>query len=258
MGCDYSTRARNEPEDHIQHYESKSPFCTLSPHRLEYTAIKYAPDQNLTEAQIRKVWEKLGLSTRQQAKTDWWLEYRSTEGWERNGLFTTAVLLSTGSSEEKCSVLFWLFVPGGGEFMDRGQGQKLSSAMMKAAISAAPRLVPQKYRKTETFERYMAGLRRKETAAIAQFHVLLFASAPVLTVSSLAAVFSGIQARLLTLHGLRRYTEECSEQTIRQSSEPPKPVKRLRFAQNVLEVPTSPPSLETAQRPILKRTLTIA
>jgi len=257
MGCDYSTRTRTEPEDHIRHYESKSSFCALSPHRLEYVAIKYAPDRNLTETQVRKVWEKLEISTKQQAKQDWSLEYRSTEGWDRNGLFTAAVLLSAGSAEEKCAVLFWLFVPGGGEFMDKGQGHNLSVSMMRAAISATPRLVPQKYRQAETFEQYITGLKRKEAAASAQLHSLLFASAAVLTVSSLAAVFGGVQVCLLTLHGLRRYTEECSEQALRLSPGPPKPAKRLRFAQNIQEGPQSS-SLETSQKPILKRTLTIA
>lgn len=259
MGCDYSTRTRNEPADHIQHYEAKSQFCALRPAQLEYVAIKYASDQSLSELQVKKVWEKLGLDPEPPTQQTLLTEYKRGEGWDRNGLFTAAVLLSAGNIEEKCVVLFWLFVPGGGEYMDKSQGKRLSSAMISAAIGAGPRLVPEKHKKTEAFEKYMAELKRKETAGAAQLHSLLFSNASVLTVASLTAVFN-CHTRLLTLHGLRRYAEECPEMTIRllrQSSDPPKQIKKLRFAGDLNEQPALPSAGETPQKPILKRTLTI-
>lgn len=258
MGCDYSTRTRNEPEDNIQHYEAKSQFCTLRPAQLEYVAIKYASDQILSELQVKKVWEKLGFGplTRQGLLA----EYKRGEGWDRNGLFTAAILLSAGTIEEKCVVLFWLFVPGGGEYMDKSQGKRLCSAMITAAIGAGPRLVPDKYTKSESFEKYTSELKRKEASGAAQLYSLLLSSTSVLTLDSLTAVFN-THTRLLTLRGLRRYVEDCPEVTarlMRQFSEPPKQAKKLRFAEDLEEQPALPSAGEIQQKPILKRTLTMA
>ena len=260
MGCDYSTRTRNEPEDRIQHHEAKSQFCAVRPAQLEYVAIKYASGPSLSELQIKKVWEKLGLDLGPLTRQGLLTEYKRGEGWDRNGLFTAAVLLSAGSIEEKCVTLFWLFVPGGGEYMDKSQGKRLCSAMMSAAVGAGPRLVPEEYKKTEAFEKYMAELKRKEASAAAQLYSLLLSNTSVLTVDSLTAVFH-CHTRLLTLHGLRRYAEDCPQMTprlLRQFSEPPKQIKKLRFAEDLQEQPAQSSTGETRQKPILKRTLTIA
>ena len=257
MGCDFSTRERIEPEDRIQSYESRCPVTTVQPARLDFVIVKYAPEVVVTNQQLGKIQAKLELSAT--AFKDFKGEYKRDGVWDRNGLFTAVWLLSVATKLEKCKGLFGLFVPGGGEYMDKVQGKSLTKSMLRAAIEVTPHFVPAKYRQLPDFQSYLEALRKKLTSATIQLHALVFATASVHTVDSLLGVFSGAHSGLLTMHGLRRYVETCQAGLglLHSSSEHLPSIKRIRFME---EGPASTPATvnPTPQRSILKNSPNIA